>query len=208
MFNRLMPKEEDFYGLLEEVANFVIQGAEHLKQLLGDYTDVDQKLLGLENLEHACDRVTHSTVNRLNETFITPFDREDIHQLVITVDDVLDTTEAAAQRMQMCRIKKPTEDIRKMGSIILEQTRCIHRAINALRDMRNYKEIMDQCIEIHRLEKAADDIMKRAIERLFDEEKDAIEILKMKEVYENLEVVSDRCESVANLIQGIAVKMS
>jgi predicted phosphate transport protein (TIGR00153 family) len=202
-----MPKEEDFYGLLEQVANFVIEGAEQLKQLLENYTNVEIKLQSLENLEHACDRVTHTTIDRLNETFITPFDREDIHKLVITVDDVLDTTEAAAQRMQMYRIKKPTEEAKKMGRIILDQAMHIHKAINALRDMRNFNQIMDHCVEIHRLENESDLIMKEAIGRLFDEEKDPLEIIRMKEVYQNLEIVSDRCEAVANMVQGISVKM-
>jgi uncharacterized protein len=113
MFNRLMPKEEDFYGLLEQAATFVIEGAQQLKDLLENYTNVEIKLQAMENLEHACDRVTHATIDRLNETFITPFDREDIHKLIITVDDVLDTTEAAAQRMQMYRIKRTTEAAQK-----------------------------------------------------------------------------------------------
>lgn len=208
MFNRLMPKEEDFYTLLEQVATFVIQGAEQLEKLLGDYTDVELKLQAMESLEHACDRVTHSTINRLNESFITPFDREDIHKLVITVDDVLDMIEAAAQRMQMCRIVKPTDDCRKMARIIHEQATRMHRALNALRDVRNYNEILDHCVEIHRLENESDLIMKEAIGRLFDQEKDPIQIMKMKEVYQNLEIVSDRCEAVANMIQNIAVKMS
>jgi len=208
MLNRLLPKEEDFYSLLEQVSSFAIEGAEQLKQLLEDYTNVEIKLQAMENLEHACDRVTHTTINRLNETFLTPFDREDIHKLVITIDDVLDTTEAAAQRMQMCRIKKPTEDIRKMSHIILEQANRIRRAVAAMRSMANYNDIMDQCVEIHRLENESDLIMKRAIGRLFDEEKDPLEIMKMKEVYENLEIVSDRCEAVATMIQGITVKMS
>jgi uncharacterized protein len=208
MFNRLLPKEEDFYGLLEQVGVFVLQGAEQLHKLLEDYTDVELKLQAMESLEHACDRVTHTTINRLNEAFITPFDREDIHKLVITLDDVLDSTEAAAQRMRMCRITKPSDDSRKMGYIILEQARLIHPALNSLRDMRNYNKIVDFCVEIHRLENESDLIMKQAIGRLFDQEKDPLEILKMKEVYENLEFVSDRCESVANMVQGIAVKMS
>jgi len=208
MFNRLLPREDDFFSLLEQVANFVIEGAEQLKQLLEDYTNVEIKLQAMENLEHACDRVTHSTINRLNSAFITPFDREDIHQLVITIDDVLDTTEAAAQRMQMCRIKHPTEDIKKMSRIILDQAIRIHRALIAMRDMRNYNEIKDHCVEIHRLENESDLIMKHAIGLLFDEEKDPLQIMKMKEVYENLETVSDRCEAVANMIQGITVKMS
>lgn len=207
MFNRFLPKEEDFYSLFEQVANFVIEGAKQLNQLLEDYTNIEIKLQAMENLEHACDRVTHATINRLNKAFITPFDREDIHKLILTIDDVLDTTEAAAQRMQMCRIKKPTEDLKKMSRIILDQAMRIHRALYSLRDMRNYNEILDHCVEIHRLENESDLIMKRAIGFLFDEEKDAVEILKLKEVYENLEIVSDCCEAVANMIQGIVVKM-
>lgn len=208
MFNRFMPKEEDFYSLLEQTANFVIQGTDQLQQLLDNYADLDTRLQTLENLEHACDRVTHVTMDRLNKAFITPFDREDIHRLVIAIDDVMDTAEAAAQRMQMCRIKKTGEDAQKLGHIIHRQSQCIQRAVSALRDMRNSNLIQDQCVEIHRLENESDIIMKKAIGRLFDEEKDAVEILKMKEVYENLEVVTDRCEAVASTIQGVIVKMS
>ncbi len=207
-FNRFMPKDEDFYGLLEQIANYTIEGARQLQRLLEDFTDVDLKLRELESTEHACDRITHSTINRLNGAFITPFDREDIHRLIIMLDDVLDTTEAAAQRMQMCRIKKPTEDVKHMSRVIVDQTLRIHKALNALRDIRNQNEILDHCVEIHRLENESDLIFKRAVGRLFDEEKDPIEILRMKEVYENLEIVSDRCEAVANMIQGIAVKMN
>ena len=207
LFSRFIPKEVNFYGLLERVASFAIEGAHQLQHLLDDYTDLDPKLQALENLEHACDRVTYSTINRLNESFITPFDREDIHHLVVALDDVLDRTEAAAQRMQTCRIKKPTEDAKKLCHIIVSQTIRIHRALHGLRDIRNYNEILDQCMEIHRLEKEADITMKHVIGKLFDEETNPVEIIKLKEVYENLETVTDRCEAVANIIQGIAVKM-
>ncbi|NUN93585.1 MAG: DUF47 domain-containing protein [Verrucomicrobiae bacterium] len=208
MFRRFLPREDDFYDQFEQIAGFVIRAAEVLKKLLDDYTNVGLKLQDLEGFEHACDRVTHSTINHLNGTFLTPFDREDIHELVLRLDDVLDTIEGAAQRMQTCRIAKPTEDARKMGRIILSQAELIQRALNTLRDVRNYNNILDHCVEIHRLENQADAIMKEAVGRLFDEEKNPIELIKMKEVYENLEVVTDRCETVANLIQGIAVKMS
>jgi predicted phosphate transport protein (TIGR00153 family) len=208
MFKRFLPREDDFYGQFEQIAGFVIRGAEVLKNLLDDYTNVGLKLQELESFEHACDQVTHSTIQRLNESFLTPFDREDIHTLTLRLDDVLDMIEAAAQRMQTCRIAKPTEDARKLGYLILQQAELLLRALNALRDIRNYNNILDHCVEIHRLENQADLIMKGAVGRLFDEEKDPIELIKMKEVYENLEVVTDRCETVANLIQGIAVKMS
>ncbi|MCC7519960.1 MAG: DUF47 domain-containing protein [Verrucomicrobiae bacterium] len=207
MFKRFLPREDDFYGQFEQIAGFVIRAAEVLKRLLEDYTNVGLKLQELEGFEHACDRLTHSTIHRLNGTFLTPFDREDIHELALRLDDVIDTIESAAQRMQTCRIAKPTEDAQKLGRIILKQTELLQRALNALQDIRNYNNILDQCVEIHRLENQADLIMKEAVGRLFDEEKNPIELIKMKEVYENLEVVTDRCETVANLIQGIAVKM-
>lgn len=207
MFNRLMPKEEDFYGLLEQATTFVIEGAKQLNQLMEDYTNVQSKLEELESLEHACDKITHTVIDRLNETFITPFDREDIHELIINVDDVLDTTEAAAQRMLMYRIKAPTPEAKKMGQIVLNQAMHLHKAMNCLRDMRNFNQIMDHCVEIHRLENESDLMMKQAIGRLFDTEQNALEIMRMKEMYENLEIISDKCEDVANVIQGIAVKM-
>lgn len=208
MFNRWMPKEEDFYSLLEQASDFSIQGASRLCELLEDYTDVELKLQEMKNLEHACDRIVHMTIERLNSTFITPFDREDVHGLIVAVDDVLDATECAAQRMFMYRIKVPTEDAKSMAQIIHKQTLRLHKALQAMRDIRNHNEIMVHCIDVHHLENEADLIMKRAIGRLFDEEKDAIEIIRMRELYENLEDVSDCCEDVANRIQGVVVKMT
>lgn len=203
-----MPKEEDFYSLLEQASDFSIQGASRLCELLEDYTDVELKLQEMKNLEHACDRIVHMTIERLNSTFITPFDREDVHGLIVAVDDVLDATECAAQRMFMYRIKVPTEDAKSMAQIIHKQTLRLHKALQAMRDIRNHNEIMVHCIDVHHLENEADLIMKRAIGRLFDEEKDAIEIIRMRELYENLEDVSDCCEDVANRIQGVVVKMT
>ncbi|MDD2710240.1 MAG: DUF47 family protein [Verrucomicrobiae bacterium] len=207
MLNRFMPKEEDFFALLEQASTLVIQGSEQLQQLLEDYTDLPTKLHALENQEHACDRITHMTMDRLNKAFITPFDREDIHQLVSAIDDIMDTIEAAAQRMEMVRLKKPTEPIKKLSQIIHRQCLCVHQAVQGLRDIRNFNSIQDQCVEIHRLENESDILMKQAIGHLFDVEKDPIELMKMKEIYENLEVVTDRCEAVASTIQGVVVKM-
>ena len=204
----LLPKEEQYFDLLEKATTYLVQGAKALEDLASDYTNIDGKVNHLQGMEHACDEVCHNTLEKLNKTFITPIDREDIHELVLRLDDVLDMTTAAAQQMVSFKVTAPRKPVIQIASIIRQQTEILHSAVVRLRNPKNYESIQNECIEIHRLENDADDILKHVIEELFSNETNAIELLRWKGIYETLESVTDRAEDVANVIQGITVKMS
>lgn len=201
-----IPKEEQFFDLLDRTADYLVEGGALLEDLTRDYKNVDHKLERINGLEHACDEVTHTTLEKLETTFITPFDREDIHQLALRLDDVLDMITASACRLQMFRIVTPREPVLALAVVIHKMTKVLASAIRQLRHRRNYSQATADCIELHRLENEADEINKTAIGELFDHETNAIELLRWKEIYENLETVTDCGEDAANVIQGIIVK--
>ena len=205
---RLLPREDSYFDLMEQATNYLVKGAEALDDLAKDFTNVEGKVNHLEGMEHACDEICHNTLDKLNKTFITPIDREDIHELVLRLDDVLDITTNAAQQMISFRVSAPRKPMQQFAGVILQQCTVLQRAVGKMRDAKNFEAIANDCIEIHRLENDADDILKHAIEDLFDKETNAIELLRWKEIYETLELATDKAEDVANVIQGITVKMS
>jgi hypothetical protein len=205
---RLLPREESYFDLLEQATNYIVQGAVSLEDLGREWTNVEGKVNHIQGMEHACDEVCHNTLEKLNKTFITPIDREDIHELVMRLDDVIDMTTTAAQQMISFRVTAPRKPVLQFATIIRQQGEILKRAVAKLRDSKNFEAITNDCIEIHRLENDADDILKHAIGDLFDKETNAIELLRWKEIYETLESVTDKAEDVANVIQGITVKMS
>jgi uncharacterized protein len=150
--------------------------------------------------------VTHEVVRRLNTTFITPIDREDIHDLATRLDDVLDYIEAAAERLVVYRIKEPTSACRAMADVIVKTTEAMDRAIRCLRNMD--PAFHGHAVEVNRLENSADALLRDSLAALFDEQGDPIEVIKWKEIYETMEIVTDRCEDVANVIEGIILKMA
>ena len=202
----LIPREEQFFDLIERVALYQVEGAALLEELVLNYVDVESKIDRINGIEHACDQVTHSTLQKLETTFITPFDREDIHELVLRMDDVLDMITTAASRLEMFRISKPTQTVLELARIIHQMTKSLYSAVSKLRNPRHYGQVGNDCIELNRLENEADDISKKAISELFERETNAIELLRWKEIYETLETVTDCGEDVANVIQGIVVK--
>ena len=203
-----LPKEEHYFDLIEQTAQYLIQGASALNDFVNHYENLDAKVRQLQGIEHACDEVLHSTLDRLNKTFITPIDREDIHALLIRLDDVLDMTTEAAVRMVLFRVAQPRKPAQQLAAIILKQTEILLNAVTALRNSKKFEAIGAHCIELHRLENEADEIMKQAIADLFERETNAIELLRWKEIYETLEAVTDCAEDVANVLQGITVKMA
>ena len=204
----LLPKEQQYFDLIEQATRYMVEGAAVLDDLVNHFENVEAKIRRLEGIEHACDEILHTTLERLNKTFITPIDREDIHELVIRLDDVLDMTDEAANRMVLFRVTKPRPPVLQLTSCIVKQVEKVHAAVSVLRDPKQFGAIGTHCIEIHRLENEADEIMKKAIAELFEKETNAIELLRWKEIYETLEAVTDCAEDVANVIQGIVVKMS
>ncbi len=205
MFN-LIPKEVRFFDLFEQQSEHIIKAAELLREMLHDFGDARAKAFAIKEVEHQGDLVTHEIVKRLNTTFITPIDREDIHDLATRLDDVLDFIEAAAERLVVYRIKEPTSACRAMAEVLVTIARATAQTIGCLRTMD--PGFHDHAVEVNRLENSADNLLRESLAALFDEQGDPIEVIKWKEIYETMETVTDRCEDVANVIEGIILKMA
>jgi predicted phosphate transport protein (TIGR00153 family) len=203
---KLFPREVRFYDLFEQQAQHILNAAGLLHDLVHNFTDARAKLHAINEVEHQGDQITHEIVRRLNTTFITPLDREDIHALASRLDDVLDYMEAAAERLVVYRIKEPTSAARAMATVIVEISRATDRAVRCLRAMD--PGFHEQAVEVNRLENTADKILRDSLAELFEQQADPIEVIKWKEIYETMEVVTDRCEDVANVIEGIILKMA
>jgi len=160
----------------------------------------------IKEIEHECDVLTHACVERLHTTFITPFDRDDIHRLITRMDDVMDYVEAAAERLVLYEITETTAEVRDLSDVLVRAMEGVQKAVAGLRDMKNAQSIVKACIDVNRLENEADAILRNAVARLFKEEKDPITVIKWKEIYENLENATDRCEDVANIIEGVVLE--
>jgi predicted phosphate transport protein (TIGR00153 family) len=203
---KLFPREVRFYDLFEQQGQHILNAAGLLHDLVHNFTDARAKLHAINEVEHQGDQITHEIVRRLNTTFITPLDREDIHALASRLDDVLDYMEAAAERLVLYRIKEPTSAARAMATVIVEISRATDRAIRCLRTMDS--GFHEQAVEVNRLENTADKILRDSLAELFEQQADPIEVIKWKEIYETMEIVTDRCEDVANVIEGIILKMA
>ena len=202
----LIPKEVRFYDYFEQQSKHILHAATLLHELCHNFADARAKTHKIKEVEHEGDLVTHEVVRRLNTTFITPIDREDIHDLATRLDDVLDYIEAAAERLVVYRIKEPTSACRAMADVIVKTTEAMDRAIRCLRNMD--PAFHGHAVEVNRLENSADALLRDSLAALFDEQGDPIEVIKWKEIYETMEIVTDRCEDVANVIEGIILKMA
>jgi predicted phosphate transport protein (TIGR00153 family) len=205
MFN-LVPREVRFFDYFEAQARNIITAADLLHALVHEFADARAKAHAIKEVEHAGDQITHEIVRKLNTTFITPIDREDIHDLATRLDDVLDYIEAAAERLVVYRIKEPTSACRAMASVIVQTVAATDRTVRCLRTMD--PGFHEHTVEVNRLENSADNLLRDSLAALFEEEGDPIEVIKWKEIYETMEIVTDRCEDVANVIEGIILKMA
>lgn len=199
----LLPREEKFFHLFDRMAAKVVEGAHRFRDLLEDYTDVVQKAKRIKEVEHEADLIAHEVMDKLNKSFITPFDREDIRALVMYLDDVIDDIEATADKLALFEVKKPTAAAAEMARIICKATEEIQKAVNQIEAPQTLNIFL---VEINRLENMADNICREQLAKLFREEPDVRELLKWKEVYERLESCADRCEDVADVIEDIVVK--
>jgi len=199
----LMPKEVDFFAMLRESSANVLEGARALKELMENYTEVEAKVKRIQEIEHEGDQITHRIFDKLNKTFITPIDSEDIYSLTSELDDVLDAIEGIASRFLNFRITEPTPEAKDLVHLIWRAAEEINKALGNLRDLDH---TLPFCVEINRLENEADDIVESLIGRMFEEEEDIRKLLKWKEIYSRMEVAADRCEDVANVIEAIVVK--
>jgi uncharacterized protein len=200
---RLIPREEKFYDDFKMMADQLKQGARLLESMFAVDPPIADKAHEIKEVEHQCDFLTHEIIQRLNKTFVTPIDREDIHELARTLDDVMDAIDNAASLIPLYRIDKVRGGARELTRIIIQQTDEIRVAVEALEQR---KGVLERAIEINRLENEADRIHKTAIGKLFEEETNPIMVIKWKEIYDILEEATDACEDVANLLENVVVK--
>jgi uncharacterized protein len=200
---RLIPREERFYDDFVALAEQIRQGAVLLEQMLAPDRPVWDKADEIKEIEHTCDSLTHEIIQRLNRTFVTPLDREDIHTLARTLDDVMDAIDAAAAFVRLFQLDRVRPDARELARIIKASTDEVVKALKAL-DRR--QGVAARAVEINRLENEADHAHQGALRRLFEEERDPVQIIKWKEILDFLEDATDRCEDVANVLEGVVVK--
>ncbi len=201
----LIPQDKHFYNMLENVSRNVYDASIALLDMLKNYENIAEKQQVIKNIEHQGDDFVHEIFEELNKAFITPIDHEDISKLASAFDDVLDNIDGTAIRFVLYEIEAPEENMTKLADVIEKQTAELCTAISGLRNLKKPKEIEKRCIEVNRLENIADDIYKRSVAELF-KRKDPVEIMKLKEVYERLELATDACEDAANVISDIVVK--
>jgi predicted phosphate transport protein (TIGR00153 family) len=201
----LMPREKIFFDLFEKAARNVHLGAEALVDLLHHYENVADKVKRIKELEHAGDDLTHQTFETLNKTFITPLDREDIHDIASRLDDVLDFIHTAANKMLLFKVSAPTDDARALGDCLLEATGAMVDAVAKLRDLKDAQGVLKLCIVIHTHENTGDRLAAQALAALF-ESHSPVDIIKWKDIYQDLETATDRCEDVANALEAVVLK--
>ncbi|HEY8027281.1 MAG TPA: DUF47 domain-containing protein [Burkholderiaceae bacterium] len=206
MFGRLMPSEGKFFELFVQHADLCVKGATEMVGLMTNFDDLEIRMHAIESLEKQADKVTHETIELLHKTFITPIDRDDIHQLITRMDDVLDLLEDGAQTISLYDIKATTAEARRLAELSLACAEKMKQAVSLLHNMDNSRQILTICGEIDRLESDADHVMRAAMSKLFRDEPDVRTLIKLKAIYEILETVTDRCEDVANIIEGIIVE--
>jgi len=203
----IIPQDRHFFNMLENESKNVLDGSIAILDMLKNYENIAKKQKKIKDIEHQGDDFVHEIFEELNKTFITPIDHEDISKLASAFDDVLDYIDGTATRLVLYDIKKPEENMIKLAEVLVGQVTELNIALSSLRNIKNPKEIEKRCIEVNRLENIADDIYKISVAELF-KRKDAIEIMKLKEVYERLEFATDKCEDAANVISDIVVKSS
>ncbi|MCX7745637.1 MAG: DUF47 family protein [Clostridia bacterium] len=203
---RITPKEEKFFDLFVEAAKKSSKGAEMLEQLMRNYNNVNEQIKAIEEVEHECDTHVHNILKQLNRSFITPIDREDIHLIAKELDNITDSIESTAHRFRMFNVQSIKEEAIKLASLIVKCTNELNGVMLELKNMKKSTELSKKIIEVNRIENEGDDIFRDAITKLFMFEKDAVEILKWKEIYEYLENTLDACEDVANIVEGIVMK--
>lgn len=200
---RLIPRETKFFDLFAELSGSLTAGGRLLQAILSDFKDVEKRVQQLKEIEHRGDDTTHQILTKLNQTFITPFDREDIHRLATSMDDVLDFIYAAGERLMMYKITSAPSAASELAAVVTHQAEEIAKAVMLL---DKHEQVLPHCVEINRLENEADMITRTAIARLFDIEKDPISLIKLKELYEVLEHASDKAEDVANVLESVVLK--
>ena len=201
-----VPKERKFFELFEESAHNIVKASQALKEMLDTWQFIDSRVAEITEMEHQGDTITHQVISLLHRTFVTPFDREDIALLAHTMDDILDFVHSAADAMFIYKIDSATDRAKELADIIVRGATEVDMAVRGLRRRSELKMIMERCVEINRLENMADRVYRAAMAELFENTSDVVKLIKWREIYEHMESATDRCEDVANVLEGVALK--
>ena len=208
--SRLLPASgsDQFFDLLERHADRTREAAALLAEMLSKEVDLERQAERVKTVEHEGDEITHAVIERLHQTFITPIDRDDMHRLISRMDDVLDLIEASSERIWLYELRRIEPEARAFAEVLVESVKAVGNAVRGLRDLRDRTALIAHCTEVNRLENEGDRLLRRAVARLFHDSTDPIHVIKWKEIYDNLEDAIDRCEDVANVIEGVALEYS
>src|SRR3954467_10039299 len=208
MLGRLMPREGKFFDLFNAHAARIVEGAKELALMIGTFSELDAHAQRIGAGERAADKLTHECIALLHKTFITPFDRDQIHQLITAMDDILDLMQDVAESVVLYDIRKITPEAKQLAEICQMCCERVRSAVSLLKNVKDNEAILKTCQEIDRLESDADRVMRSAMSKLFRDESDVKQLIKLRTIYELLETISDRCEDVANIIEGIVLENS
>jgi predicted phosphate transport protein (TIGR00153 family) len=205
---RLLPHDASFFAHFENQGKKTVEGCRAFLEMVEQADNLESRAERVKQIEHECDEITHAVVEGLHKTFITPIDRNDIYTLITKMDDIMDFVEAAADRLALYEVQTMTKEVGDLARCLVQSAEHVLSAVSGIRDLGKPNGILQHCIEINRLENVADGILRSALARLFREEKDPIAVIKWKEIYETLESATDRCEDVANIIEGVVLENS
>jgi len=208
MLGFLIPKEFGFFDVFDQLAACGVEASQVFVEMLDDYGDLSAKVRRLREIEHGADEISHHGMEMLHKTFITPMDRDQIHKLVSRMDDVIDLMDSAGRRLMMYGVQAPTAELKELGQVLNKATLEIQKAVKGLRNLKHVENIKACCIEINKLENDGDHVRDAVVAKLFKEETNATELIKWKEIYEDVEMAIDRCEDVADVIEGVVLENS
>jgi len=208
MFGKFLPRNFNFFNMFEKQVGYAQNAADYFKELAAK-NEVNSEALGkMRNIEHQADNAAHDIIEQLNKTFITPFDREDIYDLAMELDDVVDMINTIASRMMIYKLKGQDKNLIKFAAVIQESVKSVVCAVKGMRNDKSRKTIAEACVEVNRLENVGDAMRDEVLAELFETEKDPIKVIKLKEIYQDAETVLDICEDVAHVIDSIMVKQA
>ncbi|WP_323118791.1 DUF47 domain-containing protein [Burkholderia alba] len=206
MFGRFMPTEGKFFEIFNAHANYIVSGGRELELLIDNLADAEIHKQNVQSAEKAADKLTHEAIDLLHKTFITPLDRDEIHKLITTMDDILDLMEDVATAVSLYDVRAVTSEASQLAHIVTQSVQHVQQAVALLSDMKQSGQILKSCEEIDRWESEADRVLRAAMSKLFREEDDVKTLIKLKAIYELLEQITDKCEDVANIIEGIVLE--
>jgi predicted phosphate transport protein (TIGR00153 family) len=208
MLSRLMPREGRFFDLFNAHAERIVEGSRELAAMLGSFSELDAHAQRIDAIEHAADKLTHECITLLHKTFITPFDREQIHSLITRMDDILDLIQGVAESVALYDLRSVTPEAKQLAEICQQSCERVKTVVGLLTNVKQSSAILKCCEEIDRLESDADRVMRAAVSKLFREESDLKQVMKLRVIYDLLESITDRCEDVANVVEGIVLENS